>query len=209
MRKTSSFAKANFQKGFTLIEVLLITVLLAILGLAALSAFTDSSGTFNFLENYKNITASLRSTRVFAITNKIEGAERYGVYIKQTANGVTNENIIQVTSFADNGVKSFEFEADKDEVMPADTYTITGNYDLSLQNAAAGNGLPLSIFYHAGGEKMTVISNGDILPSADDPLIVLKFTDNAGHEKYVGIFQVSGLIEEFNVSPLFKSDKVE
>lgn len=195
--------KASSLKGFTLIEVLLITVLLAILGLAALSAFTDSSGTFTFLENYKNITASLRSTRVFAITNKIEGAERYGVSLTQTANSVTDENIIQVTSFADTGDKSFEFEPNKDEVMPADTYTISGNYDMRLQNDATGNGLPLLIFYDAGGEKMTIISNGDILPSETTPIVAIQFLDNEnGHEKYLGIFQVSGLIEEFNEPPL-------
>lgn len=202
MRKASSFAKANFQKGFTLIEVLLITVLLAILGLAALSAFTDSSGTFTFLKNYKNITASLRSTRVFAITNKIEGADRYGVYLTQEANGaVPDENIIQVTSFADTGATSFAFDP-TDDVMPSDTYTISGNYDMRLQNAAT-SGLPLLIFYDAGGEKMTIISDGDILPSETTPIVAIQFLDNEnGHEKYLGIFQVSGLIEEFNEPPL-------
>lgn len=191
-------------KGFTLIEVLLITVLLAILGLAALSAFTDSSETFTFLENYKNITASLRSTRVSAITNKIEDAERYGVLIQQKTIVGTDENLIELISFADTGTTSFAKD-DDDEIMPSDSYTITGKYDIKLANDTK-NSLPLLIFYHAGGEKMTVISAEDILPSESAPLVVLQFVDNEkDHEKYVGIFQVSGLIEEFAASPLLKN----
>ena len=57
------------EKGFTLIEILLMVTMIAILTIAAVSNYMKTSETFGYLGKYKSIVNTVRMGRFMALTN--------------------------------------------------------------------------------------------------------------------------------------------
>lgn len=173
------------KKGFTLIEVLLIIFLVGLLGVAAVSAYIGSTKTFNFLSNYKNVMSSIRTARSYAITNKDgDTVDRYGVKIEEQT----------VTLFADVGETFFKLDGEDKEIRK---YNFEGTYVIKATQEEID--LPVYLFYETGSGELYSYHNDVIfLPKTVTKHIDLKFSDpDEDLERYIVIFQVSGLAEEF------------
>ena len=192
------------KQGFTLVEILLVVFMVSILAIVAIRSYINSTDTFNFLSQYKNVFSSIRMARSYAITNKdLNGVvpSSYGVKIEAKA----------VTLFADNGGRPYQFDA----VNPApgapaaDTVIATKTY--SLQNtpyvlSATGGSdqplaLPVLLFYDKSSAEFSARYGVDntILQKASDRYLALKLSGpNNDPLKYIVIFQVSGLAEEYD-----------
>lgn len=171
------------KKGFTLVEVLLITFLIGLLGVAAISAYIGSTKTFSFLSNYKNVMSSIRTARSYAITSKDgDTVDRYGVKIGEQT----------VTLFADVGMTFFQFDRGDREIK---NYNFGDTYVIESQDVV----LPLYLFYETGnGELYSYHDNGEFLSKTNTKHIGLRFSaTDEDLERFIVIFQVSGLAEEF------------
>ena len=180
--------------GFTLIEILLIIAVLAILGVAGLSAFLDTSGTFTFLEEYKVFSGKMRMARNLAQTNAEDGADRIGVLMESVGGDV------EMTVFADVGTEPLELDAG-DEVVTEGEHVFVDPFGVELVGSES-DGLPLYVFFNKGGEELVVKSEGVVLDGEADSAVTVRFWDEEnGYERYLVFVRVSGLIEEFNELP--------
>jgi Tfp pilus assembly protein FimT len=177
------------KKGFTLIEVLLIILLIAMLGVAALMAFFDTSDQFNFISEYKPIVSTMRKARSYAINNKnTEDIDRYGLEIKSNS----------IILFGD-GKDSEPYSFDGDVVV--ETVTISDKYSLDFLNEHE-HVVSVYLFYETGSADLAAYKTmGEDLIKMDktDPdykRLDFRFTDNDEFQKYIYIFQVSGIAEE-------------
>lgn len=196
--KIMTISPKNSPRGFTLVELLVVVLLVATLATIAISSYINSTDTFSFLSEYKNVMSSLRTARSYAITNKDTGGEvpeRYGVFMATGG----------VTAFADSGANDFVFDFGGD---PSSNDAVIKNYSfadyaIQAQNSAVTHDditMPVTIFYEIGSGELTIF-DGDatIIDKNAEKYIALRFYETAGDlEKYVVMFQVSGLPEEFN-----------
>lgn len=194
------------QNGFTLIELLIVIFLVAVLTTTAIRSYVNSTDTFKFLSSYKQVMASIKSTRSYAITNEETNGKipkRYGVKIEAQ----------KVTVFADDGTNSFVFDAGQGTpVIGADTIITPKTYDFAdapytIEAFDSNKGtlaLPIVLFYETGKADLTTKYNtlapgGNLtLEKSDHKFLYLKFSETAGELlKYIVIFQISGLPEEY------------
>lgn len=220
----------TIPSGFTLIELLVVVFLITTLATIAISSYINSTDTFSFLSEYKNVMSSLRTARSYAITNKAtndEVPERYGIQVR------TN----RIAAFSDVGDDDFAFDDPNpppvifpiligpfiggiggiggvpglvsvgvdDAVIKRYNFT---DYRVEVLDSTAAHNpitMPITIFYEIGSGELTIFDGGTppaIIDKNAEKYIALRFyeipeTANS-LEKYVVIFQVSGLPEEFN-----------
>ncbi len=200
------YSSHSNKGGFTLAEVLMVVAVIALLGVVALSSLVQTSDTFNFLSNFKNVQSSLVTARNFAVTNaqindggNMVDVDRYGI--------VMANNYIRV--FADLGEPyeidgSEVFLADKDFSFDTNEYML-----MPLDSACNKLTLPVEVYYDRGTGEFTVFEDtknaaGPTLVSKEfDKFISLYFEeqDDDPLERFLVIFQVAGLPEEFTESP--------
>ncbi|MFC1615931.1 prepilin-type N-terminal cleavage/methylation domain-containing protein [Patescibacteria group bacterium] len=199
--------KIKNKAGFTLIEVIIITLILGILGVAALTNYITTTRTFNFLAAEKSIASALRVARAYSATNKavkIDGEQfvpdRYGILIEQKG----------ITTFADVGATPFYFDAS----APSDYILINKSFDFTdtsyeivfWDSAQLAITLPALIFFEKESSEMTVFgdvkNNHDLISKMDHKHITLRFEDiDRDIIRYIVIFQLSGLSEGFKEMP--------
>lgn len=201
------------NKGFTLIEILMVVFIFGIIATLALSTYVKSTGTFDFLSNYKNVLSALRTARVYALTNRQEAGTtpgRYGVQI-------TDNSVIV---FAETGPTAFTYDPVEaacpdalcfEEPAAGDFDPVIKNYDLTATNYSieafdstfdtVGTNLimPLLIFYEIGSGELTVFQNAVEVPKNEHKFIVIRVYDGSSDlERHIMLFLVSGLPEEYD-----------
>jgi prepilin-type N-terminal cleavage/methylation domain-containing protein len=179
-------------KGFTLIEMLLVFLLLGILGTMAATSYFNSSKDFKFLENYKYLTASIREARSNALTNKETSGvvpSAYGLYLDGTS----------LIMFADDGDYLYEVS---DTEIKAFNFTDT-NYEIQVYDPGYNLlALPMTLFYETGGLGDLTIMGADGSSyysgmESDEKSTVIRFSDSGRDlEKHVVILNFSGIPEE-------------
>ncbi len=176
------------KKGFTLIEILLIIVLVGMLATAAFSTFFDTSKSFTFISEYKPIISTLRKARSYAITNRESALyDRYGVEV----------NANNVVLFGDTGVPFVYDVDDHDE----EVLNIDEDFGIVFMDRGLGAVLPVYLFYENGtGELTSYATIGPdlvLLKKSSVKRLDFRFTtDDEDLNKYFYIFQVSGIVEE-------------
>lgn len=173
------------KKGFTLIEILLIIVLLGLLAGTALTTFFNTSEKFQFISEYKPIISTIRQARNFAINNKrSDEFQRYGVEIGGTS----------VVLFGDAGVPYVNDDIKIERIdlddPPFELFWDSNGFELSM---------PISIFYENGSGEFSAFANGTLIPKSDFKRLDFTFSDYvADLDNYFYIYQVSGILEESN-----------
>ncbi len=103
-----SLSKNN--KGFTLIEVLVVIFLLVSLGTVAINSYIRADASYQFVSNYKNAISTLRTGRLYAFTNhEIADLdfENYGVYLNKYC----------IILFADSGNNKLQFDPNPSAIL--------------------------------------------------------------------------------------------
>lgn len=183
------------KKGFTLVEILIVMMLLAVLGLAAISTYFGSTSTFAFIMNYKSAIGSIRTARSYAITNRSgEDVDRYGIEIAETTGGDFTVKI-----FEDDRVRPLEFSAN-DRIVFEKTF----NNPYIITPVTPSVSLPIYFYYETDSGSFSAYY-GTTAPFAEISkdqykFIALKFTDGE-LEKYIAFIQVSGLVEQLIALP--------
>lgn len=172
------------KKGFTLIEVLLIIVLVGMLATAAFSSFFDTSVTFSFISEYKSVVITMREARSYAITNKDSATyDRYGVVIYEQ----------EFVFFGDLGTP-YNYNSEDDDIKTLD-FTGT-DYRFGFDQD-----LPVFIYYDNGtGDLSAYDENQELIAKDVEKRLDFEFSDTSDLKliKYFYIFQVSGIVEESN-----------
>lgn len=189
------------KKGFTLIEILIVVLVFGVIATLALSTYVKSTGTFDFLSNYKNVLSALRTARVYALTNREAGGtipDRYGLQIN------TNGVIV----FAETGLESFTYEPQSPDLSPGEYDELVKDFDLAATNyrIEAFNSsdielaMPLMIFYEIGNGELTIFQDeNDTVEKDEHKFIILRVYENGTElERHIMLFQVSGLPEEYD-----------
>jgi len=218
----------NSKKGFTLIEILLVVLLIGMLATIAIRSYINSTTTFKFLSAYQQVTSALRTARSDALSNEqqtVNGVtvspKRYGVCLG--SNGVA--------TFADTGSKELKFDLTNSDSsafislnVGACTFTTNANgapedvilrdksfnmgdsgyqiYSLDPTKPANNNIIAGSVvvFYESGtGNFSAYDSNGNLLSKSLLPFFSIDFKQKPGIgtlERYIRVYQVSGLAEE-------------
>ncbi len=191
------------KKGFTLVELLIVIFLVSVLAVVALSTYTNSTGTFNFLASYKNVMSVIKNARSFAITSK----QTDGIVPDNFGVNVTAKKIIL---FADVGAKPFLFEPPAgvagvayDKIITTYDFANT-DYQIKVLDSTkvAELAMPVVLYYNKSNANLNVRQKGsttnDIVPKTTNKFIVLEFSKiNTTTKKYIVIFQVSGLPEDY------------
>lgn len=199
--------KRLFKKnsGFTLVEILLVLVMVGILATVAIRSYMNSTDTFNFLSQYKNIFSTIRTARSYAITNKDTNGsvpKRYGVKIESNS----------VTLFADQA-RDYYFDpvVAGQNPPPADIVIATKTFNLqdTPYNLSARDGsnqpltMPVLLFYEKGSAEFsaryTSGNTNPLLAKNDHRYLSIQLSEDGDDlSKYIVIFQVSGLAEEYD-----------
>lgn len=178
-------------KGFTMIELLLVILLIGMLAAASFSAYNGSVATFRFLSNYKSVMGIVRDARSYAIANRnSETVDRYGVRIEEN----------KVILFEDT-INPYEYNADSDKIV--DEFDFVAPFALSNVSKSEVPPLPATIFYDMGSGDFTAkygVKDASTFSKKDYPYLNFKFTDGK-LSRYIVVFQVSGLAEEFTKLP--------
>lgn len=213
-------------KGFTLIETLLVVFLIAMLATVALSSYTNSTGTFNFLSAVQDVMSTLQTARADAINNRQQSVG--GIAKTPARYGVCIGSDVALT-FADLGNKSSKFDPSSKDISSAgiakclidgDTSPADGadgvtfdpiladkNFKISSQYkivAYKSDGisvldLPIFVYYEAGTGNLSAFNNKNVLikkSEKDQKFIILEISEGTKLTKYLRISQVSGLPEE-------------
>lgn len=176
------------KKGFTLIEVLLIILLIGMLGVTALSTYFNTSDTFKFLSEYKTVVSMLREVRANAISSKdSETIDRYGIKIEQN----------KITVFADADTP-FTYDLADGSIKD---FTINDQYAITFLNE--GLSLPVYLYYENGSGNLSAYHGAGnlLLSKSDTKRLDFKFSDNGELQKFISVFQVTGIAEEFKEQP--------
>lgn len=179
------------KKGFTLIEIMIVILVMGILAVAAITSYVNSTDTFSFISGYKQVIASLRTARSYALTNKETNGvipDRYVVEI----------NTDSVKTYADTGAIPLKYDTGEFIIK---NYTLS-NYTLTPQYARTHTSitfLPVFISYQTRTGEVTIMDNdGDIIDKGENKYISILMNEGTEREKYIVLFQVSGLPEEFD-----------
>jgi len=184
-------------KGFTLVEILLILVVIAMLGVVAISSFLDTTDTFNFLSSEKAFVTSVKTAKAFAVSNKDRDEyDRFGVFIDKN----------EVVLFGDRD-PSFIFDPN-DEVFNQYSFCFNPDGCTTITTAISGDqydvthltgSLPMRLYFQNGtGELMAFDNNNNPLSKNDYKVFSFSFSDptEPSYLKYLNIIYVSALIEE-------------
>lgn len=176
-------------KGFTLVEVLLVVVLLGMLAVTAFSTLFGARANFAFIAEYKSIISTMRTARLQAAFGEtMDLYDRYGIEI----------NSDSVVFFGDTG-EPFVYE-------PTDHIEETVNIAESYEIMFSGGELPVYLYYENGSGEMTSYETiGPELVLMEKAIVKrldFRFTDGEDSNRYIYIFQVSGIIEESD-TPFF------
>ena len=212
------------QKGFTLIELILVITLMALLGTAALVSYFSTTRTFQLLSDQQYISSGFRMARSNAIykstaknTSGTYTPERFGILIDK--NITTND--IKFTSFADTGLTPFKYDvgsgtpSENDIDYPEKTFTLKStDYIFKIFGSKTGveiTSFPVYFFYDRGTGDMaayhfnTTTGKLDLIPKTDDNYrylaIQIKQNRTTGLQKNIVINQISGLPEELETLP--------
>lgn len=174
------------KKGFTLIEVLLIILLIGMLGVTALSTYFNTSDTFKFLSEYKTVVSMLREVRANAISSKdSETIDRYGIKIEQN----------KITVFAD---ASAPFTYDGESEIKS--FTINAQYKIKFWSVNWEGTLPVYLYYENGSGDLSAYGANNV-SLEDTKRLDFKFSDEGELQKFISVFLVTGITEEFKESP--------
>lgn len=207
------------KKGFTLVEVILMILLIGILLTSALTSYFSSAKTFNFLEAYKSVMTPIRTARGYALANK-DGAtiQKYGVRLKEDCvsfmqleagddpfelenhdcKGYTEDEKATFPTFL-NHEMTIDFGGDEDyEIALPDEYEEELNLYL-LYETGSGN---LTAYHDvsAGDGNQTLVSKTS--EEGKDVWISVSDANDPDLEQYIVILTVSGLAEESKSLPL-------
>ncbi len=205
------------KSGFTLVEVILVVVIVALLGTIAVNMYFNSTKSFSFFLNYKSIRSNMRQARSFAMSNvaalenesgKIKVPDRYGVYINES------DDSYWIVLFADNGKGTpFDFDEGVDHSIAGKDYTIyKKNYELTVSAKKELDSdielldMPVQFFYETGSGDFSAYYDGisaagtfDKVPKRSDNYIDILLQDlsNPSLKRHLVINQLSGLSEEY------------
>lgn len=205
-------------KGFTLIEVILIFMVLAILSVAALSNFFATNKELEFLAEFRQVLSSIRNVRSAAVNNltfEDDLPARYGLYFSL----INDSQEIQIIPFVDNGSNEMAFDPaeddklEKGQVMEGDieddklgsSLILPKDFELEFwdKDLIKPFELPVLIFYETGSGDFSIYSEavpgalGDIIDKKSINYIKMKLK-RGDLENLIGIYQVSGLAEAVN-----------
>ncbi len=173
------------QKGFTLIEILIVIFVMVILATSALMSFSNSAKTFDFFGEVKSFVMEVRAVKAAAESNREFDCEEEGVL--EDTFGVRIYN---------NRYLILEGGCEVKEVDLAGT-------DYWFEVVAAGNlafelDLPVDLVYERGTGNFRAFSDEVLLSKAENPYVRVNFRDRVEDlERYIVIFQLSGLPELF------------
>ncbi len=209
------------KKGFTLIEVILVVTVLAIVAVGGFYSYTGIIRSFGFLSDYKSVIGVIQDARSYAIGNKQIQSEvggklityvpdRYGVQItSQTLNSPLPS---EVSFFAEGPASTAPYQKDTGDTEVVSKITLS-DYQFSFcelpsinlncgQAGAVPLAPPLQIFFESGtGEVSIYKGSGASYAKIDKNTAILfskKGTLDPALKKYIAIFKISGLAEEFN-----------
>jgi len=180
-------------KGFTLIELMLVIVIIALLSITALSSMMRSQDQFRFKSVVNETANTLRTIRNYALSNKpapVEAASQYGAVIDATAK--------TITIFGDMDGDN-QYDSSKDYLFK--TYAIpanSGTYE--LYNGGDANKLTttptLTIFYQPTTANFSIKESTVF----QDRYAVLKIIDSVDLSRvsYIVLFKESGNPEVLN-----------
>ncbi|PIZ46859.1 hypothetical protein COY32_02650 [candidate division WWE3 bacterium CG_4_10_14_0_2_um_filter_41_14] len=179
------------KKGFTLIEILLVIVVIAVFGISAVSAYINISADFGFKSHYEDLLISVRSARSMAITNTGgDTADRYGVQLWANS----------VILFADNGLTPFTFD-NEDKVFIGDHRDTRKTYDFSGTTYSLfvdGHIFPVTLFYETGTGNFSFYDDeNQIINVVRNKSIKISFSDSSSSTtSEMVILYVTGAVEE-------------
>lgn len=156
------------KKGFTIVEILIMVFLIGMLGTIAVSSYLNSTATFRFLSEYKQLRSSLDVARTYAITNRQvrgEVPDRYGVCVSADS----------VVVFADVGDLPMQFDPDGDFEK--------GACKRVAEDPLEGDEVDVVVSSHVFGEDYSVGAfevAGDSDLFSDDEDFVLIFYESDG-----------------------------
>ena len=211
-RRSSSNVFKN--SAFTLVEIIIVVMLMAILGTIALSMFFGTSRSITFFANFTNIQSTVRQARSMAVNMMATGGstpDRYGIYFEKT------EKAYEYYLFADNGAIPF-LKDNADIIIEGKHFSLSqDNYELEVfsrdnttlfgpSNGANvfGTDHPVSIFFEKDSAEFNLFYNKSSylkaqqhLPRLSSNYVAIKLYDpNEDIVRYLVINQVSGLSEE-------------
>ena len=149
------------NKGFTLVEILIVLTLLVFLGTIAMGSYINANTKYQFISNYKNAISTLRTGRLYAVTNReIDNLEfeHYGVFI----------NTYCIVLFADSGLKKLEFDPATNEDL-GNNCLESNDEEISLEPADDAIAFSYSDYFFSDYDLNDVIkvSVDDSGPPAD------------------------------------------
>jgi len=189
-----SHSKTNPKnKGFTLVEVLLTTFIMAIIGVLVVTSYFRSQETLRYLGAVKDTANILRDVRSLALSNKtvevdgvLEIPDRYGVCV---TSGTGDDS---VTIFADMGTAK-EFDEDEDILLkpPYKVKTLSPKFEYITAAAASPDNCQLLMFYQPTNARFSVVG----IPEGNS-YTYIEIVEKEGDEKirsqYVVMFNISG-----------------
>ena len=200
------------KKGFTLVEVLLVILLVGILLTSALTSYFDSAKTFNFLEAYKSVMQPIRAARSYSLANRDGGeVEKYGVRITEKCVAFLELKV---------GDDPFTLESEANSAKCKDDVPDFVNSDLSADFTDSDyivgspfsdeEELPIYMFYDTLSGDLTAYHNVTVdektsvskkSSEGKDIWLSVSNTKDDDLEQFIVILTVSGLAEEATSLP--------
>ena len=125
-------------KGFTLVEILIVITLLVFIGSIAIGSYINANNKYQFISNYKESLSTLRTARLYAITNReIDNIDfnDYGVFINRYC----------IILFADSGVNKLEFDPSNDDYLGDNC--LNNNESINLESYEESNIISLNEYF--------------------------------------------------------------
>lgn len=186
------------KKGFTLMELLLVSAIMIFLAIVALSSLMKSQDQFRFKSVVNNTADVLRTVRNYALSNKPAPTASAPQYVAKI-DSLTNT----VQIFGDNN-KSWDFDQPSNPPQPTDdylfkTYTIpanSGKYTLMKNKYDISSTQPnLTLIYQPTTANFSILEQ-----YFSDRYAVIKITDSVDENRftYIVLFKESGNPEVLN-----------
>lgn len=173
------------QKGFTLIEILIVIFVMVILATSALMSFSNSAKTFDFFGEVKSFVTEVRAVKAAAESNREIECEEEGVLEDTFGVRIKERSYLILEGGCE--VKEVDL-AGKDYWFAV---VAAGNLAFELD-------LPVDLIYERGTGNFRVFSDEVLLSKAENPYVRVNFRDRGEDlERYIVIFQLSGLPEVF------------
>lgn len=180
------------KKGFTLIELILVILLMGLMATAAFTSYYSSQQEMKFLGAVKDTANIIRELRSYALSNKMitsDGEQvvpkKYGIYVQY---GATNK----ITIFADDPAKTANQYDEGEELKPAYELPAAYVYTTHPKDVTTSS---LTLFYEPTNARF---STKESLEGAKYAYIRIDETGDSTRTSCVAIFQVSGNPEIFS-----------